>query len=842
MTTFVLSIALSVPDLQLDKVACETFDGSEAISELFRFEASFVSSRDLSGASIAGKPAWITVTLSTRTGVFAGVVMEFRVKDRVRADGDYAYALVIGPRLQLLDYSKQTEVFATDTALGYRELLTGVLAGTLSKDSTTGGHGQTLRYTVSDTLDQSFQRSNITKYNETDFEFFSRTAEYFGVFYFFTSAAGSGDGYDDTLTLGAKNTDFVAGPTITYNPQRMTFDPASAAVVSLSRVERPQIKGFKLRDYNAAQPGADLLASSRSANDAGVATMVEHGEYYPDQNEGATLATMRAEELAWQADVFEGVSTAPQLRAGMTFDLTDHPIGDFNRKYVVVSVRHAAAVLNPAGFSGETNAAAGYRNSFVAIAYSRNFRPKRRTPRPVMAGVFNAVVDASGTPTRAVLEPDGSYRVTYRYNEGASRQDAQAGKRSSPLRQVQPYASSSTSNVASGLHLPLVKNTEVLVGYVNGDPDRPIIMGAAYNGANPDIVTATSQSVNRLRTTAGTLLELEDGASSDKPRYLRMDVPKDAGGSVPSGTYLRLGASSGSDETNAHAKSGLTYTTSTTDYKEYGAYGANQGGFSNSSSGKGSSSESSAKVQTSDPVETSGNGVLIYTEDDLDVNVVGTGTLKFGKGQTTETDNGDSTHTVPNGQYSLSANTGVSITAGTSSNPADINLHATNAIKQTADGPVSMFTYGTMTKYTVGESFTMFFGLEQTLKASVSITIQLAGVVTMTIGVNSSVTVGVKADMIVGQSAKLIPVGGDVKLTMADLKITQTDMKLANSDFKVCSIIDGKFVELAWEYIALKFSKVDANTKEAGIGLDYCDLAMSRYTSKCNFVTLENYV
>ncbi len=829
-----LTIQVSIPALQVENLACEAFRGREAISMPYRIEVFLVTPLDLAGRSAAGKPAWLTVSAKGKSTTFAGVVLEFRVNDKPNHN-DFAYALVIAPRLSLLDFSQQTEVFAADTALDVKALLNGILDGSLSQGSTTSGHGQKLDFTVSSTVAVEYQRTNITKYNETDLNFFSRTCEHYGIFYFISTDTSS-DHPKDRVTVGAMNTDFADIGTVRFKGDEDAVASDESSITSFASVERPQIKKVSLRDYNEASPSTNLISASTATT--GVGEIIEYGDHFPNDGEGQKLAVIRAEELAWQAAVFEGRSTIAGLRAGTIFTLNEHPINVFNAAYVVVEVTHQAGAPAPLGFSAGAKAAA-YGNSFVAIRKDRPFRPRRVTPRPVMSGVFNAQVDGETDDARAQLDDTGRYRVRFKYNDGGNH--ATAGKASAPLRRLQPYVAP-----YGGLHMPLLKNTEVLVGYVNGDPDRPVIVGAAYNAKTPDPVTKSSHTTNRLITKAGTLLEMEDGASDTGTRYLRMDVPKVVGDREATGNYLRLGSSAGADENGA--KSGLTYSTSTTSVSDVDGYKNTGGGLAPGGNQDDKKFWETSTLNAVDKVTvtatshtTSGNGVLLYSAQDLDVNIVGAATMKFGAGYATETTQGDSTHAVKAGQYTLKATNGVKITGG-DGGLADVSITATNMVKMKSEGDTTFFTYGTTTKYSMGESFTIFMGFEQTLKASISLTIQLSGVITITLGASTSMTLGAKADVIVGLSAKYCIGAGDMKITTKDCKVTGTDMKIVNTDFKFSGGMDGKIVNVAFESVRSKITAKDLDVEQRRLVQSMVDLSVTKATSAARFVTIEAYL
>ncbi|MFG1392044.1 type VI secretion system Vgr family protein [Xanthobacter agilis] len=793
-----LQLQLSIPELSLSDYECEAFTAEEGVSRPFRLEAFFVVMRDLTGSSVVSKPAWFQVKQNGETRVFGGVVLEFRLLNKIDVNS-YTYAVVIGPRLSLLDRSRQSAVFAPDSALGVKDLLDGLLSGSLYANATVTDRGVSLDYEIQDSVSKNYKRTNITKFNESDFQFFSRVCEHYGVFYFFDVIESAGT-VKDKLVVAADNAAFPASAagSLGFKPARATVAVTQAAVTALEWVARPALKAFKLRDFSEDKPDTDMLVSSTQTAADGVGGVVEYGDHYLTRDEGEALVEIRAQEQAWQSSIFACESTACELGAGQVFALTGHDISAFNTDYVVLEMRHEAGKPGPLGYAANT-ASMPYRNRFTAIKKSQTFRPRRVTPRPVMAGVFNAMVEAEDTSaTRAALDSSGRYRLGLGYNETSSRNTA--GKGSAPVRQAQPYAGSSADSVVSGLHLPLVRNTEVLVGYVNADPDRPVILGAAFNQNNADPVTSSDQTTNVLRTTGGLLMEMQDGANKSATRYMRFDIPKavtDAppSSSAASGTYLRLGGHAD----DSGAASGLKYTTSSVTQTDNANKNEDDPYGDKASSSKSAKEKSKVSATSHD---WSGKGVLLYSDDDLNINVKGAGLTKFGAGHTTKTAGGDSVHTVDKGQYKLTTLNGVTIEAGTytdptgvtTTSPADILIHATNTVTTKSDGDTYDWVYGNSTKYTQGNSFSVFFGTEESIKLAMTTNFQL--------GMKLETIVGIKMDLIAGNATKIT--NSDLKLVNTDVKIVTTDLKLETSKVTIGAALT-KMVSANYDNSALKF-------------------------------------
>lgn len=794
--TISLSLQISITALSLDKASCEWFVMEEAVSNGFRLEVVFISPRDYSGARIVGTHADFVFEHNAMSRSVGGVILEFRVLNKIDINS-YTYSVVIGPRLALLDRVRQSEIFASDEGLTIRALLDGVLSGSLSEGATAGARNFTIDYRILDDVPAAFPRKNITKYNESDFQFFARNCEHYGIFYYIDFTASDG-AVKDVVVVGSGNEAFPYA-----KPQECRFradDTTSAVddhvVTSITSVSRPALAQYSLRDYDYETPDNSLLVPG--APREGIGAVVDYGDHYWTVEDGTALARIRAEEAEWQTRQFECESTIPALAAGRIFTLKDHPISAFNSEFVVLSVRHEAGTRGALGYQLATPDKT-YRNSFTAIPKSHTFRPKRVTPRPVMSGVYTAVVETDDPQNkRGALDSSGRYRIALRYNEGANRD--QKGKGSAPVRQMQPYAGGSANEVVSGLHFPLVGATEVLVSYENGDPDRPVILGAAFNGANINPVTSQSHTTNRLRTTGGALLEMEDGHTDSDARYIRLDVPKTVAGNVPSGTYLRLGApASGEDK----ARSDVLYS---------GAAG---------------------------PQATSGHGVLLYSEHDLEQHIVGASVTKVGQGLALEVTSGDLSQQVDAGQFKVNALDDVTITAGqagTASGTADVTINASNDINLNAQGDANSYTLGNKIDRTIGNTLNMTIGMQHAFNLGTVTTMQLAVYLKITLGSYSSITVGAKWDLVVGSSGKLC-LQQDMKIANDDYKIVGTDMKIAETDFKAVHL-DLKKAWFSYDDVNSKLNAAQLKAEKGDIFQTMIDTSFERLTSKVQFVKI----
>ncbi len=155
--------------------------GEEAISKPYVFYVDFTCPDVLDGVGATGKVITLTLETGGREFIVAGTILEFRSDDPIPT-GDFAYHVVIGPRLSLFDLSRQNQVYGTVDALTVKDIIVGKLSNTFSQSSTSGGETTRIDYDLR--LSGIYpHRSNIVQFDESDLNFVARTCEHFGVFY-----------------------------------------------------------------------------------------------------------------------------------------------------------------------------------------------------------------------------------------------------------------------------------------------------------------------------------------------------------------------------------------------------------------------------------------------------------------------------------------------------------------------------------------------------------------------------------------------------------------------------------------------------------------------------------
>jgi len=334
------------------------------------------------------------------------------------------------------------------------------------------------------------QRDMIVQYRETDLAFLARWCEHYGVFYYFDPAS---DG--EKLVFGDNTGAYrpIAGRAAV--PFVSSGDHTGVHELS---AEQQIITGFYLcRDYNDQMPAMELQAGHRIETGF-VGGVIEYGVNVETEAEAKHIATMRAEAHEATRVVYRGRSDDPRFAAGHTFELEDHP--RHSKSMLLVEVEHEAAQdVEGWGRGDETP----YVNRFSAIDATQCFRPPRDTPIPRVHGLVSGIVEThQGDVQRdAQIDAQGRYTVRFLFDTAAPGER----KASCRVRMMQPHA-----GPGYGMHFPLRPGIEVAIGFIDGNPDRPLIVGAVPNPITQTPVTASSSTKNRIKTRSGILIEFED--------------------------------------------------------------------------------------------------------------------------------------------------------------------------------------------------------------------------------------------------------------------------------------------------------------------------------------------
>ncbi|MEO1190945.1 MAG: type VI secretion system tip protein TssI/VgrG [Pseudomonadota bacterium] len=475
-------------------------EGREGLSQPYRFELLLLADdRALDTTALPGPECQLTFAVGSVSRRVAGLCWDLEAEQQ-GVSGHYLYRLVLVPKLEELKLSRQTQIFGGDRSWSLPDMARAFLIG----DGALGpGREAALGLAEAD-IDLRLQHSHpardfVLQYQESDFDFLSRQMETEGVFYFFESGP-EGERLvlaDDTAAL----TSLANGPSeLEYQPRRSLARPSALGLYDLELEVQSRPERIIVTDYNEAQPRTDL-AKQTVVDAQGHGVHIYAREHYHSPAEGDALAEIRAAELASHGLLLRGASNAPHLVPGQRFSLTDHPSPSFNGSYLVTKVTHSMDLQT----KGTAQTAAVYENRFEAIPATAPFAPERKTKKPHVGGVHLGVIGGRGTDERSEIDDQGHYRVRFKFDL-SGRED---GVASCPIRRLQPSGGEN-----AGFHFPLARGTEVAIGFEKGDPDRPIILGALDNPSTPSVSSDKSRLINRIRTAAGSSIELKDSPTA----------------------------------------------------------------------------------------------------------------------------------------------------------------------------------------------------------------------------------------------------------------------------------------------------------------------------------------
>jgi type VI secretion system secreted protein VgrG len=337
------------------------------------------------------------------------------------------------------------------------------------------------------------KREFVIQYQESDLDFVSRLLEHVGVSFSFTHGEGG-----DQIVFTDYNSGFPMGPAGDHAHHSGRGEANDIYRLQVTAEVIPAV--YAVSDYNYEKPLVDLSAVVELPDGFG-GGIIEYGSNVKDPGESAVLAQVRAEEYLTRSLVFEGEADLCTLSAGTRFKLKGHPrVPDC--ELLVIECEHR---LKSNVFGGGTGDEERYTNVFRAIPVATPYRPARTTPRPRIFGVTHGVVDGEpgATGERPWIDKHGRYIVRVLFDTSGPGERA---RDSLPIRMAQAH-----SGRDFGIHFPLRPGTEVLLVFIGGDPDRPVIIASAPNAVTPTPVVDTIATYHRIRTASGVLIEIDDG-------------------------------------------------------------------------------------------------------------------------------------------------------------------------------------------------------------------------------------------------------------------------------------------------------------------------------------------
>ncbi|RMX04251.1 type VI secretion system tip protein VgrG [Corticibacter populi] len=451
-----------------DTLLVARFRGEEALSRLYRFELELASDRpDIDALELIGKPAHL---LCERDGthedgledrVWSGFVCAFSRTGQTSLQHESEntqtfYRMEIVPWLWFMQHHEDSRIF--------QNLAVPDIVEKLFEEFGYADYELKLNASYAPLV-------HCTQYRESVFQFISRLLEQAGIHWFFrhdeqgvmlvlTDHAGSHP------PLGAED------DALRFHEQDMSA--GIDTVTGLARAQELRTGRIALNDYNFERPGIDLQVGLDSVVHAGDNADYEryiHPGGYEDRDGGDQIARLLIEAEEARHETLHGQSHARRMGAGLTFTLEDHPQDALNQRYLITGVTHEGSNNLGGAAGGE---AGDYRNDFAVLPLRVPYRAPLATPRPRIAGPQTAVV-AGPDGEEIYTDPYGRVKLHFFWDRRSRRND----KSSCWVRVAQMWA----GRQWGAMCIPRI-GQEVVVEFLEGDPDRPLVTGTLYNGDN----------------------------------------------------------------------------------------------------------------------------------------------------------------------------------------------------------------------------------------------------------------------------------------------------------------------------------------------------------------------
>ena len=446
-------------------LALLSMSGNEQLSELFSYTIECVSEdANIDLYELLGER--ISVVLDTDNGGERYVNGLIHQAAHVGSHGEYAvYRFTVTAWPWMMTQTKDCKIFAE---VSVPEIIETVLSDNNVTD-------------FDFRLSSSYEVWNFcVQYQETDFDFVSRLMEHEGIYYFFEHDADK-----HVMVICDSASAHSSAPEYALIPHFPESKGQSRETDHLAnwQFEKAVRSGkYVTKDFAFDQPRRDLLVQSADNIQGSYESKEVYdfpgGYSYASSGEmtranGERLVKARMEAVSAQHEVAQAQGNVRGLNAGNTFTLTDCERDDQNREYLVLVA--SLKIQMDSYYSGTGGGAVELTSSFRCMPASTPYRSERKTPKPEIRGPQTAIVVG---PAGEEIHTDSHGRVKLQFHwdrYGSSDENSSCW-----IRVSQAWAGEGWGSI----HIPRI-GQEVIVEYVDGDPDRPIVTGRVYNGDRP---------------------------------------------------------------------------------------------------------------------------------------------------------------------------------------------------------------------------------------------------------------------------------------------------------------------------------------------------------------------
>jgi type VI secretion system secreted protein VgrG len=460
------------------EIAGQTFqilniDIQEEMSDLYRIGLNlWLDNPEVAIQPMLRQPVEITISWESKEKKYFGIVASIRQTEAGRigaVEQEYGhYAVEVVPNLWTLSHRTNCRIFQN---MPVNEIVSKVLKERCPTQQ------------VDIKLQKSYQpREYCVQYRETDLAFISRLMEEEGIFYYFTHDGPEkmviGDSPNAYGTCAPEDTASYAKPTGGLSTAKEYFD-------QLTYEENVYSGKVSFKDFNYSEPKLPLKVEASAEKQTDLEIFDFHPRRYAADGLGRSLATVAMEAQSAMRTQLEASGNWRSVSAGCMFTLEKAYRADLNKTWLIVSASHSASQV------GGTD----HQVSIVAIPADTVFRPLPVTPQPALNPHTATVVGPAGK--EIYMDDEGRAKVQFHWDLEGKRDE----NTTCWIRVAQHYAGfNEESGKKHGFHWHPLIGDEVIVDFLEGDPDNPIIVGSVYNGFNKPIISPDQHIRNIILT------------------------------------------------------------------------------------------------------------------------------------------------------------------------------------------------------------------------------------------------------------------------------------------------------------------------------------------------------
>lgn len=484
-----LGFTLTVDGLPKEVFVVVEYQGKESVSDClsgtlspcygFRYDIKLASRESgITAQQVVDRQAQLMMTHNGKPVQFVhGIVRQF-------SQGDIGhhhtrYSLVLVPTLERLSLRQNSRIFQQKTV---EDILNQILQEMGIAN---------VSFALTRTLTP---REFCVQYRETDLAFVHRLLAEEGITYYIEQSDGQHTiVFCDDSALITKHSEAVPHNALPSGES----DEAFVSAFQIRHQSEPSHLVFK--DYSFKKPSYGFMQQQQGGDLSFQENGYEHYDFpgrYKEDGSGKAFSQFRLEYLRRESHLGRGDSNHPALQAGVKFDLSDNLEASANRDWLVIEVEHKGTqpqALEEEGGQGATT----YHNTFTVLPANKTWRAKPQ-PKPQVDGPMIAqVVGPAGE--EIYCDEHGRVKVHFPWD----RESEQNERSSCWVRVSQGWAGTQYGFMA----IPRIGH-EVIVDFLNGDPDQPIIVGRTYHATNP---SPYSLPDNKTRTVLKTKTHKGEG-------------------------------------------------------------------------------------------------------------------------------------------------------------------------------------------------------------------------------------------------------------------------------------------------------------------------------------------